>query len=285
MSAPNESTVFHASSTGQLMTSADWLDAHFLAMQPEYEEMLRWVGIQPNWHVLDAGCGGGSFLPLMTELVGAGGKVSAMDLAPENVQMVEALIHRGILIAPVETRVGSVLNIPFPDQTFDAVWCANVMQYLSDEELRMALKELRRVVRSGGLVAIKDYDVTAQQFQPAPPTLALHWHTAGARKGNVNELGLLRTIQLAQWLRAAGLIDIRQKPTLMVRFQPLRPVEKSFLGDGLKWFYLQAKTTELPTEELQVWKTLADVDSPDNILNHPDFQYRAIQTVFVGRAP
>ena len=52
--------------------------------------MLRWVGIQPGWHVLDAGCGSGSYLSLLTELVGAQGSVSAIDLASENVQRVEA---------------------------------------------------------------------------------------------------------------------------------------------------------------------------------------------------
>ncbi len=49
----------YASSTGQLMTDAGWLDAHFETYRPEYEAMLRSVGIRPGWHVLDAGCGGG----------------------------------------------------------------------------------------------------------------------------------------------------------------------------------------------------------------------------------
>ncbi len=74
----------HASSTGHTFAESDWLDVHFLAMQPDYEEMLRWVGLQPGWHVLDGASGSGSFLPLMTELVGPSGKVSAVDLAPEN---------------------------------------------------------------------------------------------------------------------------------------------------------------------------------------------------------
>lgn len=60
----------HGSSTGHVLAASAWLDAHFLAMQPEYEEMLRWVGLQLGWHVLDAASGSGSFLPLMTELAG-----------------------------------------------------------------------------------------------------------------------------------------------------------------------------------------------------------------------
>lgn len=51
MSTANQNTESHVSSTGHNFAGAEWLDAHFLAMQPEYEEMLRWVGLQQGWHV------------------------------------------------------------------------------------------------------------------------------------------------------------------------------------------------------------------------------------------
>ena len=76
----------HTTSTGHDFSSPDWLDNHYLAMQPEYEAMLRWVGLEPGWHVLDAGCGSGSYLPLLRELVGRDGALSAIDLAPENIR-------------------------------------------------------------------------------------------------------------------------------------------------------------------------------------------------------
>ena len=101
MMTTNQAVNTHDSSTGQSLTTSAWLDTHFLAMQPEYETMLRWVGIQPGWHVLDAACGNGSFLPLLSELVGATGKVSAIDLAPENVQVVEQRAQQSSWLAPV----------------------------------------------------------------------------------------------------------------------------------------------------------------------------------------
>ncbi len=57
-------------STGHALADASWLDTHFQSARPEYEEALRSVGIEAGWKVLDAGCGGGGFLPLMSELVG-----------------------------------------------------------------------------------------------------------------------------------------------------------------------------------------------------------------------
>lgn len=82
-------------STGHELTESAYLDSHFEAMRPEYEAMIRSVGFQTGWRVLDAGCGGGSFLPLLAELVGTTGRISAIDLAPEHIERVDALIKNG----------------------------------------------------------------------------------------------------------------------------------------------------------------------------------------------
>jgi 2-polyprenyl-3-methyl-5-hydroxy-6-metoxy-1,4-benzoquinol methylase len=107
------STENHSSSTGHAMAASNWLDAHFRFAQPEYEAQARMVGIRPGWRVLDAGCGGGSFLPLLAELVGPGGMLTALDLAPENVSTVEALAANGALACPVEAHIGGVTALPF----------------------------------------------------------------------------------------------------------------------------------------------------------------------------
>ena len=59
----------NVSSTGQVGTAGGFLDTHFEACRPEYEAMIRSVGLQPGWRVLDAACGGGSYLPLISALV------------------------------------------------------------------------------------------------------------------------------------------------------------------------------------------------------------------------
>ena len=84
-----------STSTGHALSAAAWLDAHYLAAQPEYETMVRSVGFQRGWRVLDAGCGGGSYLPLLAELVGPQGHISAVDLAPENVAHLRMQLRKG----------------------------------------------------------------------------------------------------------------------------------------------------------------------------------------------
>lgn len=80
-------------------------------------------------------------------------------------------------------------------------------------------------------------------------------------------------------------MPLRQKPTLMVRVPPLWEVERQLFRDYLRFCYLRAQKITLPPAELQIWQALAAADAPEHILHHPDFLYRAIQTVFVGRVP
>ncbi len=71
----------------------------------------------------------------------------------------------------------------------------------------------------------------------------------------------------------------------MVRFQPLRAAERYFFREFLRFEASVARELGVSEGDRAEWAKLANVDSPDHILNHPDFQYRAIQTVFVGRVP
>lgn len=285
MHTATDNSTAQMSSTLQYFTGADWLDLHFAAMQPECEAMVRWVGIEPGWCVLDAAAGSGSLLPLLTELVGPHGAVSAIDLAPEKVAEIEERVRQANWSAPVEARTGSVTALPYVSGTFDAVWCANVTEYLTDDELRQMLAEFRRVVRPGGLVAIKEWDNTGQLLLPGPPLLLTHLDEAALRAGDTWAHGLFRVAAIPQWLRAAGFRAIRQKPTLVLRFQPLRPVERRFICNMVRALTVQAEAVDLPADELAAWRKLAETDAEDHIVNDPDFQFRVVQTVFVGQVP
>jgi ubiquinone/menaquinone biosynthesis C-methylase UbiE len=130
-------------STGHMASGASWLDAHFESARPKYEDALRFVEIGPGWTVLDAGCGAGGYVPLLCELVGAAGRVSALDLAPENIEYVERLVSEANGPASVDLHVGSVLELPFADAAFDCVWCANVAAYLTAAEFARVMGEFR----------------------------------------------------------------------------------------------------------------------------------------------
>src|SRR5258707_11703351 len=110
------------------------------------------MAVQPVWRVLIAGCVRVNDVPLIAEAVGPTGAIAALDLAPENIVTVTQSVAIWGLATPVTTHVGSIVALPFPNDAFDAVWCANTTQYLTDDELTTTLGEFRRVVRPGGLV-------------------------------------------------------------------------------------------------------------------------------------
>lgn len=258
MTKSQHATTAYASSTGQSFTDADFLDAHFEANRKEYRELLERAGIERGWAVLDAGCGGGNYLPWIAELVGNDGSVTAPDLAPENIEIVRQRLTGWNLPCPVETISGSVLELPFPDDVFDAVWCANTTQYLSASEIDTSLHEFRRVVRPGGLVAVKEIDVTLLRIQPAP--IMLPWHYTKGR-GYDGSHGAYRTWNLQGFLKRSGLSEVWQQTSLIEHRAPLsaiaRQVWTDFLGVLGTAVVVHQDDLQLPDDEYAIWREIA----------------------------
>ncbi|WP_447002190.1 class I SAM-dependent methyltransferase [Saccharothrix isguenensis] len=265
-------------STGLAFTRADIVGAHFEACATTYLGLLARVGVRPGWRVLDAGCGTGRFLPHLADLVGGGGALSAVDLAPENAEQARALAAD--LPCPVEVRQGDLTDLPYPDDAFDAAWCANTTQYLDDDQLRRALAELRRVVRPGGLVAVKDLDATAVTARPGPPFLFTDFFREAARTSGYARQ-LLRARDLYRHLAEAGLADVRQHTALSEHYAPFTPAESAFYGGSCARLAAQA-TAAGPAPD---WRPFLDPADPANPLNAPDAYICEGNVLAVGTVP
>jgi ubiquinone/menaquinone biosynthesis C-methylase UbiE len=86
-------------------------DFHFQFMSLGYKfrdlrlprmDILKEVGIKPGFHVLDYGCGHGSYINPLAELVGKSGKIYALDIHPLAIQKVQDIASKKRL-ANVET--------------------------------------------------------------------------------------------------------------------------------------------------------------------------------------
>lgn len=272
------------SSPGEHGSAVGWLDVKFQMAEPEYLAVARAAGFQRGWHVLDGGCGSGSFLPALADLVGSTGRLTALDLAPDNIATVCARVEQWGFPVPLETHTGSVTALPFDDHTFDALWCANVTLYLSDVELEKALAEFRRVVKPGGLVAIKDVDLGVTRLHPAP--YGFFWHFLEATQGiSVQIHGALRSQKLKRWLERAGLGAVRQQTTLIERWAPLRSVEHLYISNILAWSAKYALQTNLASEESAIWEKLSLRDAVDSLVNYPDFYFSEGIVLAAGYVP
>ncbi len=268
------------------MVESSWLDVHFQASKTEYEAMLQSAGMQPGWKVLDAGAGSGSYLPLLSHLVGAQGTISALDLAEENVAAMKQRLGQSTFCCPVEVFQGSLLDLPFEDNCFDAIWCANTVQYFKATQLEEILDEFKRVLKPGGLLAMKEFDDVGLHFGPFDPVLKWHLLEALQNSDLLLGAGALFTVDLGSYLLAADFNDVRFK-TFVGDFQhPLQPVQKEFLASALQLYYSLAEQVDLPDKELAIWRQkLGNQDNEDYLLNQPDFYFREVHGLVTGIFP
>ncbi|MBV8911484.1 MAG: methyltransferase domain-containing protein [Acetobacteraceae bacterium] len=271
-------------STGHALSEGGWLDTHYASARAEYEEGLRWVGIEAGWRLLDAGAGGGAFLPLLSHLAGGGANVTAVDLAPENIERIRALASSFPPLAGLAAEVGSILALPFPDEAFDCVWCANVAQYLWLADLDRAIGEFCRVLKPGGVLAIKEFDGALIGLHPIDPDLLARWQMARRQDYAQRDVfGVSSTESLHPKLSAARLQEIRLRGWLVERRPPLSNATRAMVHAAIRFWAQSAQTLDLSAEDKTAWARLhAD---PASLIDATDFCFREGFIVAVGRKP
>jgi ubiquinone/menaquinone biosynthesis C-methylase UbiE len=119
--------------------------------------------LRPGMSLLDCGCGPGSITIDIAEVV-APGLVTGIDIELSQVEMARALaIERAVKNARFERA--NVYKLPFADASFDAVFAHAVLVYLRQPSY--ALREMRRVLKPGGVVSIVDPDYGARTWSPS----------------------------------------------------------------------------------------------------------------------
>jgi ubiquinone/menaquinone biosynthesis C-methylase UbiE len=122
--------------------------------------ILEEAGIKPGFHVLDFGCGPGSYIVPLAKLVGESGKIYALDIHPLAIQKVKGITSKKQL-ANVETIL-SDCKTGLPDNTLDAVILYDAFHHLSDPD--MVLKELHRVLKPSGILSFGDHHMKEKEI-------------------------------------------------------------------------------------------------------------------------
>jgi ubiquinone/menaquinone biosynthesis C-methylase UbiE len=164
--------------------------------------------LRPGLDVLDCGCGPGSITVDVAQRV-APGLVVGIDVDAAQVERARRLAReRGI--TNIRFEVGTVYELPFPDATFDAAYANNVLNHLADP--LSVLREMRRVLKAGGVVGISDTVGDDLLLTPTNPLLEravahyrqVKYHNGAGREYNspclrqyLAETGFVRSIGYA----------------------------------------------------------------------------------------
>jgi ubiquinone/menaquinone biosynthesis C-methylase UbiE len=107
--------------------------------------LLQVLDLRVGERALELGCGGGSWTVEAARFVGLAGHVAAIDVSPDQIAAARSLCSE---IPWVACQVADATDLPFDDESFNAVFANQVIEYITD--LDTALAETHRVLRIGG---------------------------------------------------------------------------------------------------------------------------------------
>lgn len=120
--------------------------------------------------VLDVGCGPGSLSMQLAEIVGTSGFVHAVDIQGEQFPTEQT--------ENIQFQQASIFQLPFAENTFDALLAHAVLYHLNDQHA--ALLELKRVLKPGAVLGIRDAEFGGDVYYPMVSGLDQAWDIAEA---------------------------------------------------------------------------------------------------------
>ena len=150
----------------------------FAPLGPTYDRYARLLsfGQDPRWRsflvsrvppdarrVLDVACGTGA-VAIELARADAGRAVVGVDQSPEMLAVGRERVERAGLSERIALRESRAENLPFADGEFDALTFTYLLRYVDD--VPATLRELVRVVRPGGTVAMLEFGLPRSLWRP-----------------------------------------------------------------------------------------------------------------------
>jgi ubiquinone/menaquinone biosynthesis C-methylase UbiE len=219
-------------SSGQFKQSVELFTKRALANNFD----LEWL---KDKTCLDAGCGSGRYSVALA-LHGAK-KITAVDVSSSGLETAKDNARD---FKQITFEQASVLDLPFPDESFDLVWCAGVLHHTNDFDKGLA--ELTRVLKPNGKLFLLVYNAGG-----------LRWKAIKAARSIVADLGA-NFIDKA--IKQSGLPANNRKNYMDDLFVPIQKLTK--------FTNLNEKLTNLGYSHIDRWtgNTFDHENSPEDQL-------------------
>ena len=154
-----------------------------------WDELLNTLALRGDERLLDVGCGRGMVLILAAKRLPAGRAVgvdlwSATDQSGNREQATLRNAELEGIRDRIELRTADMMQLPFPDQSFDVVTGSLAIHNIRDAQGReQALAEILRVLKAGGTAMIADilYTAAYRQFFFSQPDTKVEFRRLGWR--------------------------------------------------------------------------------------------------------
>jgi ubiquinone/menaquinone biosynthesis C-methylase UbiE len=231
-----------------------YLSSAVHAQGSEFAALQAAVAGRSDARLLDLGCGAGH---VAFHVAPAVAEVVAYDLSQDMLDVVaKAASERGL--HNIRTERGAAERLPFADASFDFVFSRYSAHHWSD--LGQALREVRRVLKPGGVVAF--VDVAA----PGLPLLDTHLQTVEVLRDSshvrdyspsewarqLGEAGLVVTASSRQRLRLEYASWVERMRTPEVFRAAIRGLQQA-VGDEVREYFEIADDGSFSTDVLLVW--------------------------------
>jgi SAM-dependent methyltransferase len=129
---------------------------------PGTRRVLLEAGLGGGMRVADFGCGVGMVTAMLAELVGPQGHVVGIDASSAQLAQARARLNAaGLKASLIEA---SAAETWLPPESFDLVYCRFLLLHLAEPE--RALREMRDLLKPGGVLVCEDGDLTSSGSEP-----------------------------------------------------------------------------------------------------------------------
>jgi ubiquinone/menaquinone biosynthesis C-methylase UbiE len=219
--------------------------------------------LEKGQSLLDVGSGPGTITIEFAERL-APGRVVGIDASEEVVAQAQARAAEAGSAA--EFVVADAYALDFADDTFDIVHAHQILQHVADPVA--VLREMRRVVKPGGIVAARDVDYVNVSIYPQLPGLH-EWATLYQRVHRRNGGEPNAGPRLRAWAHAAGFQDVTSSASIWCFASPEerdwwggswaeRATESSFADQAVEFGYADREELESIHDSWLEWAAHPD---------------------------
>ena len=123
--------------------------------EPFRRQVLDEAHLKAGESVLDCGCGTGTLAVAAKRLVGAEGEVIGIDLSADQLAIATKKARKENL--DIKFHQGSIDELPFPDESFDAIFSTLMIHHVPSNVKVAAFQEMRRVIKLDGRIIVADF--------------------------------------------------------------------------------------------------------------------------------